>query len=119
MPEIRRLSALEILDSRGRPTVQATCELTSGAIASASVPSGASTGAAEAMELRDGDPNRYRGLGCRRAAAHLSEQIDTALRGRSITAQSEFDRLLIDLDGTPAKSNLGANAILAASIAFA
>ena len=69
MPTIRRLTALEILDSRGRPTVQATCALASGAIATVSVPSGASTGAAEALELRDRDPQRYRGLGCRQAVA--------------------------------------------------
>ena len=71
MSIIQKLSALEILDSRGRPTVQATCTLASGAVATVSVPSGASTGAAEALELRDGDPQRYRGLGCRKAVAHV------------------------------------------------
>src|SRR5690349_15357644 len=71
MPKIKQLTGLEILDSRGRPTVQATCTLASGVRATVSVPSGASTGAAEARELRDGDPARYRGLGCRKAVAHV------------------------------------------------
>ena len=79
MPTIKRLTALEILDSRGRPTVQATCALAGGVEASVSVPSGASTGAAEALELRDGELGRYRGLGCRRAVAHINDDIHTAL----------------------------------------
>ena len=81
MPTVRRVSAMEILDSRGRPTVKATCELAGGARASASVPSGASTGSAEALELRDGDPSRYAGLGCRKAAAHFltREHLDFSL----------------------------------------
>jgi enolase len=110
---------MEILDSRGRPTVKATCELESGAIGSASVPSGASTGEAEALELRDGDPDRYGGLGCRQAAASISDTINEALAGRSLDNQTELDNVLIELDGTSNKSRLGANAILAVSLAFA
>jgi enolase len=83
------------------------------------VPSGASTGSAEALELRDGDPRRYRGLGCRKAAANVSGPIHDACAGREFSSQDEFDRALIELDGTDSKSRLGANAILSASIAFA
>jgi enolase len=119
MPKIEKLSAREILDSRGKPTVKATCALASGASASASVPSGASTGKAEARELRDGDSTRYRGLGCRKAAANVSGPIASALRGRAFADQASLDRALLELDGTPDKSKLGANAILATSIAFA
>ena len=119
MDAIHRLSGLEILDSRGRPTIQATCELTSGAAGTVSVPSGASKGSAEALELRDGDPLRYRGLGCRVAAAHVSGEINTALAGRTFETQSGLDQALIALDGTLNKGRLGANAILAVSLAFA
>jgi enolase len=119
MPVIGSLTAREILDSRGRPTVEATCSLQGGARASASVPSGASTGAAEAVELRDNDPGRYRGLGCRTAAANVSGPIQAAVRGREFAAQGEFDSAIAALDGTENKSRLGANAILAASLAFA
>lgn len=119
MPIIRRLSGLEILDSRGRPTVQATCTLQSGVTAVVSVPSGASTGASEAHELRDGDPARYRGLGCRKAVSNINGEIHTALAGRDFAHQNELDQALIELDGTPNKSRLGANAILAVSLAFA
>jgi len=119
MSRIRHLQAREILDSRGRPTVFCTCELESGARASASVPSGASTGSSEALELRDGDPRRYRGLGCRRAVAHVNDQIATAICGRELPAQATLDSALLELDGTPNKARLGANAILSVSIAFA
>jgi enolase len=119
MPKIERLSGREILDSRGRPTVRATCLLEGGIWASASVPSGASTGMAEAFELRDGDLRRYQGLGCRRAAANIGGALHDALAGRPFTEQSELDRIMIALDGTPTKSRIGANAILAASVAFA
>ncbi len=85
MPQIKHLQAREILDSRGRPTVWARCELIGGAVASVSVPSGASTGAAEAWELRDGDPARYRGLGCRRAVANIEGEIQRAVVGRTLT----------------------------------
>ena len=119
MPTISELRALEILDSRGRPTLLATCALASGVTATASVPSGASTGTAEALELRDRDPRRYRGLGCLTAARHVSEDIQRALRGKSFASQAALDEALIALDGTPNKSRLGANAILAVSLAFA
>jgi enolase len=119
VPVIEELRAMEILDSRGRPTVKATARLKGGAAASASVPSGASTGTAEALELRDGDPNRYGGLGCRRAVANVVGPIAQAVVGRSFDGQGDVDRALIDLDGTPNKERLGANAILAVSIAFA
>jgi enolase len=119
MPIVERVSGLEILDSRGRPTVRATCRLASGACASVSVPSGASTGRAEALELRDGDPARYRGLGCRKAVAHIGGEINQALAGQSFSDQAELDRLVCELDGTSNKARLGANAILAVSLAFA
>jgi len=119
MPTIERLTALEILDSRGRPSVQATCLLTGGARGTASAPSGASTGAAEAVELRDGDPARYGGLGCRRAVAHVAGEINNACAGRSFAAQADLDGALIVLDGTPNKARLGANTLLGVSLAFA
>ncbi|MEO6436808.1 MAG: enolase C-terminal domain-like protein [Tepidisphaeraceae bacterium] len=119
MPTIEFLSALEILDSRGRPTVSAALRLSRGRVVSASVPSGASTGAAEALELRDGDPNRYGGLGVRKAVANVNGEIARKIVGHDFQHQSDLDRSLIDLDGTPGKSRLGANAILAVSIAFA
>ena len=119
MPTINKLSGREILDSRGKPTVLATCVLEGGAYASVSVPSGASTGAAEAFELRDGDPKRYRGFGCLRAASNISGELQRELAGREFVNQSELDRAMIALDGTPQKSRLGANAILAVSVAFA
>ena len=119
MPKIERLFGREILDSRGRPTVLATCVLEGGIGASASVPSGASTGSAEAFELRDGDPKRYHGLGCRRAAANIGGELQGALAGRVFRDQAELDRTMIALDGTATKSRLGANAILAVSVAFA
>ncbi|GCE08879.1 phosphopyruvate hydratase [Dictyobacter aurantiacus] len=116
---IKQLSAWEILDSRGRPTVKARCTLDSGATGIVSVPSGASTGAAEAHELRDNDPARYRGLGCRKAVANINGEINSALSRRPLAGQQELDTMLISLDGTPNKSRLGANAILAVSLAFA
>jgi enolase len=119
MSRIERLAGLEILDSRGRPTVQVFCELSGGASASASVPSGASTGSAEAHELRDGDPRRYGGLGCRRAVANIHGEIHRALANRVFGSQRELDDLLVELDGTAQKSRLGANALLAVSLAFA
>jgi enolase len=118
MPTIARLTAREILDSRGRPTVSATCALASGVSGVASVPSGASTGRAEALELRDGDPARYRGLGCRTAVRHVNEDLHAALAGRDFD-QRGLDAAMVELDGTPNKARLGANAILAVSLAFA
>jgi enolase len=119
MPTIEHISALEILDSRGRPTVRATVRLAGQPPVSASVPSGASTGSAEAMELRDGDPKRYGGLGCRKAVANVNGEVAATITGRFFGSHVELDHALIDLDGTPNKSRLGANAILAVSIAFA
>lgn len=119
MPTISRLTALEILDSRGRPTVQTTCQLASGATATVSVPSGASTGSAEALELRDGDPKRYGGWGCRKAVGHVNHKLHEALAGRTFAGQGQLDEALLDLDGTPNKSRLGANALLAVSLAYA
>jgi enolase len=119
MPVIQLLSALEILDSRGRPTVQATCTLADGTAATASVPSGASTGAAEALELRDGDPSRYHGLGVRQAVSHVNATLRAALEGCNFADQASLDQAMLELDGTPNKARLGANAILAVSLAFA
>src|SRR5687768_834695 len=119
MSVIERISAFEILDSRGRPTVYATCALADGAVASASVPSGASTGTAEAIELRDGDKARYRGLGCRRAVSNVNGEINAALAKNAFADQAELDGALIGLDGTANKSRMGANAVLATSLAFA
>jgi enolase len=119
VPIIERFTGREILDSRGTPTVEATCILKSGARASASVPSGASVGKAEARELRDGDQRRYRGLGCRKAAGNISLLVQAASVGIEFENQGAFDRSLLALDGTPDKSNLGGNTLLAASIAFA
>jgi enolase len=119
LPIVKQFRAREILDSRGRPTLCASCQLQGGNQASASVPSGASTGSAEAHELRDGDPKRYGGLGCRKAAAHVNGSINEAAQGMSFASQAEFDRFLIALDGTTDKSKLGANAILACSVSFA
>ena len=90
MSRIEQLQALEILDSRGRPTVSATCQLAGDAVGRASVPSGASTGKAEAVELRDGDPSRYGGLGCRRAVGHINQEINRLLAGREFAAQERI-----------------------------
>src|SRR5947209_3543286 len=119
MPGIEQLSAIEVLDSRGRPTVKTTCVLSSGARASASVPSGASTGSAEALELRDGDSQRYRGLGCRRAVEHVNRLLNDHLRRRDFAEQADLDAAMTQLDGTANKSKLGANAILSVSLAYA
>ena len=119
MSRITSLTAIEILDSRGRPTVKAYCSLASGTQAEAAVPSGASTGTAEALELRDGDPQRYQGLGCRQAVEHIRTSIHAALTGRDFDSQSALDAALIALDGTPNKAHLGANTLLAVSLAFA
>jgi enolase len=109
----------EILDSRGNPTVEADVILADGSMGRAAVPSGASTGEHEAVELRDGDKSRYLGKGTQNAVAHVNGEIATALHGKDALQQSEIDRLMIDLDGTPNKGRLGANAILAVSMAAA
>jgi enolase len=114
---ISKLLARQILDSRGRPTVEVDAWLEGGAFGRASVPSGASTGAAEAHELRDGDPARYGGLGVLKAVAHVNGEIAAALRGSDALDQRRVDGLLVDLDGTPQISRLGANAILGVSLA--
>src|SRR5688500_11853748 len=117
---IAQLHAIEILDSRGRPTIQTSCELADGTRATVSVPSGASTGSAEAHELRDGDPARYGGLGVRKAVANVNGEINPAVVLSALTtSQVELDQFLIELDGTPIKSRLGANAILSVSLAAA
>src|SRR4051794_18519129 len=119
MPVVTHLEALEILDSRGRPTVQASCVLDGGVRASASVPSGSAPGLLEALELRDGDSARYRGLGCRKVVAHIEGEIRSALLNKRFADQTTLDRALLLLDGTEKKSRLGANAVLAVSVAFA
>jgi enolase len=119
MSAIRGITAREILDSRGNPTVEVEVTLGSGARGRAAVPSGASTGAHEAVELRDGDTKRYRGLGVRTAVQHVRATIAPALTGRDGLDQEGIDRLMIALDGTPNKGRLGANAILGVSLAAA
>jgi enolase len=116
---ISNIDALEILDSRGNPTVRVFVTLEGGLTVQASVPSGASTGENEAVELRDGDPKRYGGLGVLKAVGNVREVIAPALKGMDATRQAEIDRLMIALDGTPNKSKLGANAILGVSMACA
>ena len=116
---IASLHADEILDSRGNPTIRVRVRLEDGTDVSASVPSGASTGENEAVELRDGDPGRYGGKGVRTAVAHVEQEIAPRLVGLDPTRQSEIDQLMIDLDGTPTKARLGANAILGVSMAVA
>ncbi len=117
MSQIENLQALEILDSRGNPTVQVTATLASGATAVAMVPSGASTGIKEAVELRDGDKSRYLGKGVTKAVANVNGEILKALKGSSADDQAALDKKLIDLDGTPNKGRLGANALLGVSMA--
>src|SRR6266513_127747 len=109
----------EILDSRGNPTVEADVYLTDGSMGRAAVPSGASTGEHEAVELRDGDKARYLGKGTLKAAGHINGEIASALHGKDATQQAEVDRVMIDLDGTGNKGRLGANAMLAVSMAAA
>ncbi len=116
---IARIHAREVLDSRGNPTVEVEVHCQGGAWGRAIVPSGASTGKHEAMELRDGDPARYGGKGVRRAVANVREQLAPPLLGIPATEQAQIDRLLCELDGTPNKSRLGANAILGVSLACA
>ncbi|HEX2522176.1 MAG TPA: phosphopyruvate hydratase, partial [Terriglobia bacterium] len=117
MAKIERIIGREILDSRGNPTVEADVRLEDGSMGRAAVPSGASTGEHEAVELRDGQKGRYLGKGTRKAAAHVSAEIGVALQGMEATRQEEIDGKMIELDGTPNKARLGANAILAVSMA--
>ena len=116
---IRRISAAEVLDSRGNPTVEASVVLEDGTTDSALVPSGASTGEKEAVELRDGDPSRYGGKGVLQAVANINDKIGPEIAGAVVTEQRRIDLRMLELDGTSNKSNLGANAILAVSLAVA
>ena len=118
-PKIASVRAMEILDSRGNPTLRAYVTLDDGTTASASVPSGASTGENEAVELRDDDPKRYSGKGVLRAVANVEREIAPKIVGMDPEGQAEIDRLMIALDGTPNKARLGANAILGVSMATA
>ena len=119
MSKITSIEALEIIDSRGNPTVRAEVVTASGARGAAAVPSGASTGEREALELRDGDPARYLGKGVLQAVANVNGPLAAALTGHDVTDQSGLDRAMIELDGTPNKGKLGANAMLAVSMAAA
>ena len=116
---IENVKALEILDSRGNPTVQVEVETEGGFIGVASVPSGASTGSFEAVELRDGDKNRYKGKGVQKAVENVNKKISKEIIGMNVYEQKNIDETMIKLDDTPNKSNLGANAILGVSLAVA
>ena len=117
--KIQKINAIEILDSRGNPTVEVNLKLEDGTISRAMVPSGASTGEREATELRDGDKNRYGGKGVLKAVNNVNTIIAKAIENKCFTSQRELDYFLIGLDGTPNKAKLGANAILGVSMAFA
>jgi enolase len=119
MTEIVNVIGREILDSRGNPTVEAKVTLKGGAVGTAAVPSGASTGEKEAVELRDGDKKRYGGKGATKAAGHVSKELAEAVAGKDATDQRGIDAAMIKIDGTANKSNLGANSILAVSMAVA
>ena len=116
---IQTIKAREVLDSRGNPTVEADVYLTNGVSGSAIVPSGASTGQREALELRDGDKNRYLGKGVLKAVNYINTEINEALKGIEVSQQEAIDQVMINLDGTETKSRLGANSILAVSLACA
>src|SRR5438445_6319054 len=117
--DINEIIAREILDSRGNPTIEVDVRLAGGAIGRAAVPSGASTGEHEAWELRDGDKKRYGGKGVTKAVANVNEKIAAAINGMDARDQAKIDNRLIELDGTPNKKNLGANALLGVSLAVA
>lgn len=119
MSLIEQIAAREILDSRGNPTVEAEVLLIGGEVGRAAVPSGASTGEHEAVELRDGDKKRYGGKGVLKAVRNINDVIAQELEGMDALDQAEIDQALIELDGTRTKSKLGANAILAVSLAVA
>src|SRR5437660_10964780 len=116
---IAEIIAREILDSRGNPTIEVDVHLGGGALGRAAVPSGASTGEHEAWELRDGDKKRYGGKGVTRAVANVNDKIASAIKGWDARDQSKIDDKLVELDGTPNKKNLGANALLGVSLAVA
>jgi enolase len=119
VPTIETITAREIIDSRGNPTVEADVTLSDGTVGRAAVPSGASVGEREALELRDGDATRFLGRGVRTAVRHVVDEIEPSLRGRDAGGQAAIDRVMIDLDGTDNKRRIGANAILAVSLAVA
>tara|TARA_B100000965_G_C19558462_1_gene743335 strand:- start:155 stop:1432 length:1278 start_codon:yes stop_codon:yes gene_type:complete len=119
MEKIKNIHAREILDSRGNPTVECDILLDDGSFGRASVPSGASTGVHEALELRDGDKNRYQGKGVKKAIRNINELIRENATNKEFKSYREFDKFILDLDGTENKSKIGANASLAASLAFA
>ncbi len=119
MIEIKHIHSREILDSRGNPTISVKVELSDGSMGDAAVPSGASTGTHEALELRDGDKNRYGGRGVLKAVRNINEAIARAVYGMKADDQGAIDRRLLEIDGTPNKENLGANAILGVSLAIA
>src|SRR5580704_7891106 len=119
MSQIAKIHARQVLDSRGNPTVEADVYTTSGILGRAIVPSGASTGKHEAVELRDGDKKKYQGKGVLKAISNVNDIIAEDLYGWDVTDQRGLDKAMIDIDGSPNKSKLGANAILAVSLAAA
>ena len=119
MTSISNIHGREIIDSRGNPTVEAEIRLTDGSFGRAAVPSGASTGSREAIELRDGDLSRYFGRGVMNAVKNINEVINSEFTDMEIISQKNFDNILKRLDGTENKGNLGANALLAVSMAYA
>ena len=119
MSTIKAVRAREILDSRGNPTLEVEVELFDGTIGVAAVPSGASTGKHEAVELRDNDKSRYKGLGVTKAVSNVNQHIASAIVGMEAENQMSIDQLMINLDGSDNKANLGANAILGVSLAAA
>src|SRR5258708_185725 len=116
---IRNIIGREILDSRGNPTIEVDVRVESGALGRAAIPSGASTGEHEAWELRDGNKSRFGGKGVKKAVANVNDKIAPALKGWDALDQAKIDKKLIELDGTPNKNNLGANALLGVSLAVA
>ena len=119
MTAIKKIHARQIIDSRGNPTLEADVTLVSGETGRAAVPSGASTGEREALELRDGDAKKYLGKGVTKAVAHVNGEIADAVNGMDVTAQQDIDEAMLKLDGTENKDRLGANALLAVSMACA
>ncbi len=119
MEKIKNIKAREIIDSRGNPTVECDVELSDGSFGRAAVPSGASTGIHEALELRDGDKKRYLGKGVKRAVQNINEFIKKDIINKQFDSYRAFDKAILELDGTENKSNIGANATLAASLAYA
>ena len=119
MPKIKNIKARQIIDSRGNPTVECDMQLEDNSFGRAAVPSGASTGIHEALELRDQDSARYKGKGVLKAIENINKTIFNNIKGKEFSDINTFDNFLIEIDGTENKSNLGANATLATSLAFA